>query len=140
MEKWATMLLTGLFLGAAFLIGSPAVKAMVNGKKQVMLTFDDGPHPDYTPRILDILDQHQVKAIFFVVGQEVDHNATIVEEIHQRGHLLGNHTYSHRNVTTIPRETLLEELAATDALIENITGYNPAFFRPPGVTTILTRN
>ena len=82
---------------------------------------------------------HGIKGIFFVVGQEVDRYPGLAQEIHQRGHLLGNHTYSHRNVTALPEEIFLAELTATDDLLKEITGHTPAYFRPPrGVYNIDT--
>src|SRR5690242_977360 len=67
------------------------------GPQKVCLTFDDGPHPEYTPQILDILKQHSVPATFFVVGQHALANPELVQRIIDEGHDLGNHTNSHIN-------------------------------------------
>jgi len=64
-------------------------------KKRVLLTFDDGPHPEYTPQILQILDKYQTKAVFFVIGKNAEKYPDLLKEIYQRGHIIANHSYSH---------------------------------------------
>lgn len=97
----------------------------------VVLTFDDGPHPDYTPRILDILDRHGVPATFFLVGAHVEKYPDIAKEIVARGHEVGNHTWSHVNVPTTPTPELYEEIIRTSLIILDTTGVYPEYIRPP---------
>ncbi|MBF7083989.1 polysaccharide deacetylase family protein [Desulfallas sp. Bu1-1] len=98
---------------------------------KVLLTFDDGPNPLYTPEILTLLQKNNIKATFFVVGQEAYKHPELLAEISRHGHLLGIHTYTHRNITTLSREELQEEIRLTAESINSITGQNPVYFRPP---------
>src|SRR5690606_4953385 len=83
----------------------------------VALTFDDGPHPDYTPRILEILKRHDVPATFFMIGAHVEEYPEIAVQIVEMGHEVGNHTWSHVNVPTTPTNTLIEEVVRTSLVI-----------------------
>ena len=98
---------------------------------KVVLTFDDGPDPDYTPRILDILKKEKVPAAFFVVGSMAEKNVSILRREYEEGYEIGNHTYFHPDISTIgiPRVNL--ELNATRKLIESVTGRSTILFRPP---------
>jgi len=99
--------------------------------KELSITFDDGPDPRYTPRILDILKVANVPAAFFVVGVNAESAPWLIRRIYEEGHLLGNHTYSHPNIAlTTPERTKLE-LDATLRLIEHQTGRSTILFRPP---------
>lgn len=99
--------------------------------KKIVLTFDDGPDPVYTPQILDILKREGVHATFFVVGQNAELNPGLVARIWDEGNELGNHTYTHPNLLqTSPERTLLE-ITATQRVIEAVTGHTTALFRPP---------
>jgi peptidoglycan/xylan/chitin deacetylase (PgdA/CDA1 family) len=98
----------------------------------VALTFDDGPHPDYTPSILAILRRYDVKATFFVVGEMVERHPNLIQAEKAAGHLIGNHTYHHVNLTKIPvLEAVIEWQACQDA-VKSITGEPMRFCRPPG--------
>jgi peptidoglycan-N-acetylglucosamine deacetylase len=102
--------------------------------KGVYLTFDDGPHEIYTPRILDILDKFDVKATFFIVGKNAERYPGIVKHIYNKGHDIGNHTYSHPGspLLKIKKKAFIEkEIIKTDKIIEDITGKRPVLFRPP---------
>lgn len=103
-----------------------------SAKKCVALTFDDGPHPTYTPEILDILDKYDAKATFFVIGQNAEQYPDIVLDAYSRGHEIGNHTYSHPDLKKISVEKLMEEIQKTQDVITEITGETPRLFRPPG--------
>lgn len=97
----------------------------------VALTFDDGPDPVYTPLILDILKDYDIKASFFLLGKHVEKYPEIARRIVKEGHDIGNHTYSHRSLVPLsPRKTELEIIRAEDA-IEAATGLRPYLFRPP---------
>ena len=95
------------------------------------ITFDDGPHPEFTPKILEVLASHQVKATFFVSGRNIESNRSTAEDLASQGHLIGNHTYSHLSALRIGKSRLLEEVVRTKELIENITGGPNRFLRPP---------
>jgi peptidoglycan-N-acetylglucosamine deacetylase len=101
-------------------------------KKQIAITFDDGPHPKYTPQLLAILRQHQVKATFFVVGEMAEKYPELIQAEIADGHLVGNHTYHHVNLTKIPVGYVATEIQACGDVVKNITGRFPHTFRPPG--------
>jgi cellulose synthase/poly-beta-1,6-N-acetylglucosamine synthase-like glycosyltransferase/peptidoglycan/xylan/chitin deacetylase (PgdA/CDA1 family)/spore germination protein YaaH len=101
------------------------------GTHQVALTFDDGPDPDWTPKILDILKAANVKAAFFVVGANAEYYPALVRRILDEGHEIGNHTYYHPNLALCWPEHIRLELNATQLLIETITGRSTTLFRPP---------
>ena len=101
------------------------------GEHQVALTFDDGPDPDWTPQILDILKAANVKAAFFLVGVNAEKYPGLVRRIVNEGHEIGNHTYYHSNLALAWPEHVRLELNATQLLIETITGRATTLFRPP---------
>ncbi|MEC3881145.1 polysaccharide deacetylase family protein [Parapedobacter sp. 10938] len=105
--------------------------------QQIALTFDDGPHPVYTPQVLELLRQHHAKATFFCTGKNVGQHPDVVKQIHDAGHTVGNHSYSHaQTIDFHGKNSWLNELRQTDAVIEQAIGRRPRFFRPPyGVTT-----
>lgn len=99
--------------------------------RRVALTFDDGPHPEFTPQLLSILQAHDVKASFFLVGRHVEKNAGLIEAIAGAGHDLCNHTYSHPLMMTRTTAQLRYEIAKTEELIHRYAGRKPVYFRPP---------
>lgn len=99
--------------------------------KKIALTFDDGPHPVYTEQMLDLLEKEQVPATFFLLGQNVEEYGEVVKEIADKGHLIGNHTYHHIQITTLPTEQAYEEIDKTSRLIEELTGKGTEYVRPP---------
>lgn len=105
-------------------------------KAYVALTFDDGPDAYMTPKVLDVLDRHGVKATFFVVGEKVRKFPDIVRRIVDEGHIVGNHTYSHSAVFTISgRRMVQKEIEDTQRAVDSIAGVQMLMFRPPfGVT------
>lgn len=100
--------------------------------REICLTFDDGPHPDYTPRILEILRREKVPATFFVVGKMVDRHPELVRQEVAEGHEVANHTYHHLRLNSIPRETIISEMHEGSLAIERATGSPTRLFRPPG--------
>lgn len=102
-----------------------------NGAKTIALTFDDGPSRD-TGKILDVLSREEIKATFFVVGQMCEENRDVLERIHQEGHDIQNHTYSHRNLKYIAGTEIEKELFGTIAIVKDVTSKGPIYFRPPG--------
>lgn len=110
--------------------------AQVTGKvygyeKTVALTFDDGPHSRYTKELLEGLRERGVKATFFVVGENIEGNEDIIKQMYEDGHVIGNHTYSHVELTKLSKEAALLEIEKTNSLIEKITGEPVKYIRPP---------
>lgn len=99
---------------------------------QCLLTFDDGPDSVYTPQVLKILKEHNVKALFFVIGKKVESNPELLSQIKEDGHLIGNHTYSHNNfLSLLPQKTIFSEIEKGNETIEKFVGEKTTFFRPP---------
>jgi peptidoglycan-N-acetylglucosamine deacetylase len=101
-------------------------------KRDIALTFDDGPHPAYTPQLLAILKRYDVKATFFVVGEMALKNPELIRAEKAAGHELGNHTFHHVNLTKIPISEVAIEWQACQDAIKSITGDTMRFCRPPG--------
>lgn len=97
----------------------------------VVLTFDDGPDPKWTPKILDILKERKVKAVFFVLGSQAENYPDLIARILDEGHEIGNHTYTHRNLAEASAQQIRLELNATQRLLEGLTGRSTILFRPP---------
>ncbi len=115
----------GFGLGVHFLRQGPAEFELV------VLSFDDGPDPRYTPAILDTLAHYGVKAVFFVVGEKVERYPELARRILDEGHEIGNHTYSHRNLYRLPTEDKITEIERAEEVIKAATGERPNLFRPP---------
>lgn len=98
---------------------------------KIALTFDDGPSTAWTPALLDGLKERGVKATFFLIGENADKNPEIVKRMAEEGHLIGNHTYHHVELTKISENEARLELADTSAVIVRITGKEPEYMRPP---------
>ena len=98
---------------------------------KIVLTFDDGPDPEYTPQILDILKREHCPAAFFVVGSMAEKNIELLRREFDEGHEIGNHTYFHPDISTISPERVSLELTATRRIIESVTGRSTILFRPP---------
>lgn len=96
----------------------------------VALTFDDGPSP-YTAQIVDVLDAFQVKATFFFVGSQIAKHPEMVKYVWDRGHAIGNHSWSHRDLTHLTRKELEQEIFSVAVKIQELTGAQPELFRPP---------
>jgi len=105
--------------------GDPHIKA-------VALTFDDGPHPKFTSKILEILRKYHVNATFFVVGKMAKKYPKLVEQEFIQGNLIGNHTYDHYNLTKIPDPEVDVQWQKGNEIIRSITGIEPMYCRPPG--------
>lgn len=101
------------------------------GQPFVAMTFDDGPHPSNTPRLLDMLRERNIKATFYVIGRNVDLYPEITRRIVAEGHEIGNHTYTHRNMTKLGDDAVREELTKTRNAIAKATGVQPRTLRPP---------
>jgi peptidoglycan-N-acetylglucosamine deacetylase len=107
------------------MMGNPSMKA-------VALTFDDGPHPEFTKKILAILKKYDVKATFFVVGKLAEKNPDLIRDEFNDGHLIANHTYNHLNLNNIPYGETVTELLACNYVVKSIIDYDMVYFRPPG--------
>jgi len=103
-------------------------------KKNVYLTFDDGPTVQYTPKVLDILKKQKIESTFFVMGCMFKYNKKarlILKRTHKEGHSIGNHTYSHRDIRKLSYKRFYWEIKTTHNLIKKVTGYKSTIFRPP---------
>ena len=98
---------------------------------ELALTFDDGPNPACTPRLLDILASHDVRATFFLVGRYAEAEPDLVRRIHAAGHLIGNHSWSHPILALMAAGRVQEELTRTRNTLQQITGDAVRWFRPP---------
>jgi len=109
--------------------------------KYVFLTFDDGPDPKYTPQILKILQSYDARATFFEVGQNVAKHPDLTKQLHEQGHSVQNHTWSHPDLRTLSSAGLSSQVAKTDQAIRAQTGYTPRCLRPPygGVNRVVTQ-
>ncbi|WP_179345198.1 polysaccharide deacetylase family protein [Winogradskyella ursingii] len=117
------------------------LKAFTSNKKikskKIAITFDDGPHPEFTKKVLEILKRFNAKATFFCIGKNVESHPEIANKIVDFGHEVGNHSYSHSIFIDFnSTKKWLKEINNTDDAIEKVTGKKPTLFRPPfGVTT-----
>jgi peptidoglycan/xylan/chitin deacetylase (PgdA/CDA1 family) len=108
-----------------------------SGQIEIALTFDDGPHPEHTPRLLDALGQAGAKGTFFIIGEQALRHPKLVSRIAAEGHELANHTWSHSDPSRTSAQTFLEEVTQTRRLIQDITGRDCRLMRPPkGVLTL----
>ena len=99
--------------------------------KRVAITFDDGPHPVYTPRLLDGLKERNVKAMFFLIGENIVGREHIVRRMAEEGHIIGNHTFHHVQLNCLNEEVACQEITSTNELIESIINKPIEFIRPP---------
>ncbi len=146
------MLLTGMVFPWSFLDNTSKIESMDPGraemfstnarscvsetefeKPKIAITFDDGPNITYTPQLLDGLKKRNVRATFFLVGQnmEAEQNQAIVRRMFEEGHLIGNHSYHHLEIPKLELEEAVKEIKDTEMLIEQITGEKSGYFRPP---------
>lgn len=120
----------------------PVICSAKTEKKEISISFDDGPSPEITSKVLDILKKNEINATFFVIGKNIEGNEDILERIHKEGHIIGNHTYSHSYFFDLyaPKKMGLE-FSKTNEIIEKITNTETRYFRPPyGVTNPLLRS
>jgi peptidoglycan/xylan/chitin deacetylase (PgdA/CDA1 family) len=108
-----------------FLVRGPA------SGNAVCLTFDDGPHPEHTPRVLDVLKQARVPATFFLIGERAERHPDLVRRIAAEGHVLGHHTFTHGDPSRTSARQVREEVRRTGEVLVSLTGREPTLFRPP---------
>ncbi len=146
--------LAGLFLAADFFMGTypaPDMEAMKKAagiavsapeenvireegrdeEKYIALTFDDGPHKIYTPKLLEGLKKRGVHATFFLIGQNIDGNEDIIRQMKEDGHLIGNHSQNHIQLTKEQTMEACDQIKWTNEKIKSITGQAPVYVRPP---------
>jgi cellulose synthase/poly-beta-1,6-N-acetylglucosamine synthase-like glycosyltransferase/peptidoglycan/xylan/chitin deacetylase (PgdA/CDA1 family)/spore germination protein YaaH len=107
------------------------IKGLGDAPGKIAITFDDGPDPQWTPKILDILREKKALATFFMIGSNAAAHPGLVQQVLDAGNEIGNHTYTHPNIANIPEGVARLELNATQRLIEAITGRSIRLFRPP---------
>jgi len=114
------------------------LKTIIKGNKKdsISITFDDGPHPEYTPNLLDLLKENGIKATFFFIGKNAEKYPDIVKRVVKEKHLVGNHTYTHTyNWGFLPTKKVMTEIQKSKQVLEDLTGEEIIYFRPPfGVT------
>lgn len=99
--------------------------------KRMVLTFDDGPNPPYTSMILDILKKHKARAIFFLLGYNVKRHPKVALRIKQEGHIIGNHSFSHKDLKGLFRFQIKREIEKTERIFSGALGIKPKLFRGP---------
>jgi cellulose synthase/poly-beta-1,6-N-acetylglucosamine synthase-like glycosyltransferase/peptidoglycan/xylan/chitin deacetylase (PgdA/CDA1 family)/spore germination protein YaaH len=102
-----------------------------NSPKKIAITFDDGPDPEWTPKILDVLKEKNVKATFFLIGLEAQKYSGITKRVYAEGHEIGNHTFTHPDISNISKRYFEVELNLTESFFEGKLGVKPVLFRPP---------
>lgn len=140
MPMWIALALLGVYVaivmsGVLFLRLRMFVDAVCRGPEDargVALTFDDGPSPEHTPKVLAMLDAAKIRATFFVIGKKAEANPELVRLIAEKGHVIGSHGYAHsRLFSLLSRAAVREDVERSLAVIEAITGKRPRLFRPP---------
>ena len=132
--KWLTACLA-LGIGVHFctmpLYARDILYAGKRDEKRIAITFDDGPHPGQTGRILKVLEEYGIQATFFVIGQNVRNYPQVLSQVAAAGHEIGNHTYHHLDVSKLDSDSLRRELQLTAAAVRSLTGAECRLFRPP---------
>ncbi len=109
----------------------PVYRSADTETKRIAITFDDGPHPSLTPKILEILQKYNIKATFFMVGVNVVNYPDAARAVIEGGHEVGNHTFSHPVIEGLDEKTILKEIEACEDSLEELCEYRPHLFRPP---------
>ena len=127
------VLLAGIGIGSVEYIRwcERSLPASADIPPEIALTFDDGPHPVYTKKLLDGLRKRGVKATFFLIGENIEGNEELVKQMAEDGHLIGNHTWSHADITKMSDKQACEEITKTSELVRSIVGYDTEYIRPP---------
>ena len=128
--------LSGIEISSEEITGLEAVEVRAsslrgNSPRAIALTFDDGPHPDHTPAILDVLAEEGVQATFFVIGTEVARHPEIARRIVEEGHQIANHSYNHPDYRNLTYQEIRTDVERSQDIIENATGVRPDWVRPP---------
>ena len=139
MDPWLIGVPAATFGGAAIAFGAVYPRSQMFGRticrtaspNQLAITFDDGPNPAVTPRLLDLLDRYDARATFFVIGRFVRECGGLTREIAVRGHVLANHTETHPNLFWLPPGAVRQELLRCQDALSDATGSGARYFRPP---------
>ena len=107
------------------------IKSNANNSNKIALTFDDGPHPIITPKVLSLLKKYNIKATFFVIGANIDNYPEPLKQAVKNGHEIGNHTNSHRILKALSKKEILKEIEFCRKKIYDLTGYKSTLLRPP---------
>ena len=126
---WSAPALAPVVPAVSDALGVP--RRLPAGTRGVALTFDDGPHPEGTPRLLDLLGEANARGTFFLVGEQVERWPEIAERIAREGHLVALHGYGHRNLLRIPPAAFARDLDRGARVIEEAAGVRPTLYRPP---------
>ena len=129
MLGWLLGMIMNFFHGKDHMIQT--LSTAVEEKKQIAITFDDGPNPDYTMKLLKGLKKRGVKATFFVLGEEVERYPDILKATYDDGHMIGVHSYQHVNFGQIGDAAALEQVEKTQQAIYDVTGEYTGYIRPP---------
>ena len=129
-----------LVYGTYYVAGNFFMKVLCSAnttKKVVAISFDDGPVELYTPQVLEVLKEQKVPAAFFCIGRRITENESLFRQLHEQGHIIGNHSYTHTPLfDLLPSRKMLEDVQMTDRVIKKALGLRPKLFRPPyGITT-----
>jgi peptidoglycan/xylan/chitin deacetylase (PgdA/CDA1 family) len=125
---WWSPALAPIAPGVAQLLGLPR---RIDRAGAVALTFDDGPHPEGTPAVLEVLREHGANGIFFLCGEQVERDPALAAEIAAAGQTVAVHGHRHRNMLRLPPRAFVEDLERGIAVIEDATGVRATLFRPP---------
>lgn len=126
-----------ILLGVLFLFTAALVTAAdspdetTSGDVEIAFTFDDGPHPVWTEKLLDGLKERGIRATFFVIGQSAREYPELIQRMLAEGNQVGNHTYSHVQLTACNTNEAVEEIRKTQDIIYQMTGFCPQYIRPP---------
>ena len=134
-KRFASIILSLLFLLRFLTVSSAAeikvYRSVETSKKQIALTFDDGPHPTLTPRILEILVKYNVPATFFMVGQNVLNYPDAARAVIEAGHEVGNHTFTHPHIANLDEKAIFDEIGKCEDALEELCEYRPHILRTP---------
>ena len=126
------ILLFSVSANGKMIIDPSVIRSCSSKGKKIALTFDDGPHPRYTPEILDILSDYNIKATFFVIGENVQLYPELIKDELSRGHIIGNHTLSHTSLLQADNKELSYEIGSLDKILREKFGCETTLIRPPG--------
>ena len=134
-KRFASIVLSLLFLLRLLMLSSVAevkvYRSVETEKKQIAITFDDGPHPVLTPRILEILAKYNIPATFFMVGQNVLNYPDAARAVIEAGHEVGNHTFTHPHLAGLNEHAIMDEIGKCEDALEELCEYRPHLLRTP---------
>lgn len=134
-KRAVSLVLCLLFLIRIFILSPLAeikvYRSVETEKKQIALTFDDGPHPSLTPKILQILAKYNIPATFFMVGQNVINYPSAAKQVILAGHEVGNHTFTHPHIANLSEKAIFDEIGRCEDALEELCEYRPHLLRTP---------